>query len=192
MALNQVMKIGGQGGSSGKLTIAPDVYLARIQHIVHIGLEKNTFPGAKQLFTDKIAVVFQISDVRTSDNRPATLTKTGASSLGEKSTLTKIVQAATGKTSGNIDLKDLLGAPVQVQVELTPTGSPKIANILKVSSSQLKLVSPIEGETILVLNKDDATDAQKKALPKWLADKLSETVDKTAHVEIKDLPDTDY
>ncbi len=191
MALNQVMSIGGQS-SGGKVQITPDVYLARIQHIVHIGLEKNTFPGAKQLFTDKIAVVFQIPDLRTSDNRPVTLTKTGASSLGEKSTLTKIVQAATGKTSGSIDLKDLLGAPVQLQVELTPTGSPKIANILKVATSQLKLVSPIEGETVLVLNKETATEAQKKAIPKWLADKLNETVEKSATVETKDIPDTDY
>jgi len=193
MALKSTMTI-GENASSGasKLNIQPDVYLGRVQHIVHIGLEKNTFPGAKQLFTDKIAIVFQIPDVKTTDGRPAALTKTGASSLGEKSFLTKVVHAATGKTSGAVNLADLLGAPVQVQVELTNTGSPKIANILKVPSSQLKSVLPIEGETVLILDKEKATEAQKKALPKWLADKVSEKVAGESVTEITSVNDPDF
>jgi hypothetical protein len=171
-----------KGGSGDNFElIPPGSYIARCYLIADLGTQETNFQGVKD-YKKQVLLSFEIldDDVKRSDGKPFTTSKTFTASLNEKSGLRKTLDgwrgvAFTEEQLKGFELSNVLGQYAQISIihETSKDGQKTYANVSSIAPLHKSIARPAGVNEAVVFDMDDKQYVDNLVkLPEWLQKKI--------------------
>lgn len=161
---------------SGGVEIKPDSYIGLLLGVVHLGTQKNTYKGETSL-VDQLLLQFELQDVLMDNGHPIVVSKVVRNSMKQKATLTSIVADLGGDLEDGVDLDELVGKAILVEMghneaktKVVVRGFSPMPKILA------KEVKPLANTPRMFLDVEQLTDGNLEELPEWVRKLINERV----------------